>query len=253
MSVHLLAVFQGKVGIDCVVQAGLLIHGVVRGVDVVLGRLKVLVQIAHIRRVQQFLDQRRRFIPVFVLRGCVGIGGEVRIRVRGDQFPAQIVLCLALYASLQSRELVSIFADHALELGQGRTDLDLGLQVGVVLFDGGLAGRKLHLHRVFSVAGDIAHGLPFETGRLIDTEIGVADIVIGRFRVSVQVALKGGVEILVDLIRRIRPACRGAVFRKRGDARERGDQQNKHQHNTETSFQQVHCCPSFFSAVFRRK
>ena len=74
-------------------------------------------EIAHIGRIQQFLDQRRRFIPVLILCGRVGIRGEVCIRVGGDQFSAQIILCLTLYTALQGCKLVSVFADHALEFG----------------------------------------------------------------------------------------------------------------------------------------
>ena len=140
VSVHLLTVLQGQVRIDRVVQAGFLIHRVIGGVDVVLGRRKVLVQIAHIGRIQQFLDQGCRFIPVFILHGRVGIRGEIRIRIRGDKFAAQIILHFTLYPALQRRELVSVLADHALELGQGRADLDLGLQVGVVFLHGRLTG-----------------------------------------------------------------------------------------------------------------
>ena len=225
MLLHRQPVIQRQVGVDLVAEAGFLVHAVVGGVQVVLGRVKVLVQVAHVGRVQQLFDQCGGLVPVLVLHGRVGVGGILRIGVSGHPLAPLVPGHLALRAALLGRQLVAVLADHGLQLHQRRAHAHLHVLLGIVLLDLGLAGGELHLHRVLAVAGDVAHGLPLEAGGLVHPEVGVAHVVVGRRAVAIQVGFKGGVQVLVDLVRGVGPAGIRLRQRRRGQAH-----QNHRQH-----------------------
>ena len=191
--VHLLPVFQGKIGINRMAQAGFLIDGIISGIQVIQSRLEILIQIAHVGGVQQLLHQRGGFIPIRVLCRGVRIGAVFGIRGGGCQFSPLVILAFALHAALHGRQFVAILPDHGFQLQKSAAHGHDGFPVGIVLFHRGLAGGKLHFHSVFTVAGHIAHGLPLKTGGFIHPKVGVAYIVIGSLSVTVQVGFKGRV------------------------------------------------------------
>ena len=152
MLLHGKTVFQGKVRVDRVIQAGFLVHRVIGGVQIVLGCFEIFVQISHIGGIQKFLDKSGGFVPVFIFCRRIGIGRVLGIRIGIDQLSFFIVLGLALHASLHGSQLVAVLADHAFQLFQSAPHGNDGFLIGVVFFDCGLAGGKLHLHRVLAVA-----------------------------------------------------------------------------------------------------
>ena len=134
-----------------------------------------------------------------------------------------------LRLAVLGRQLVGVFAYHGLELVELASDRALGFVVGLGLFDHGLAGGVLELHRVFAGAGDVGHRLPFKARGLVNLEVGVVHAVVGRGILTRQILLKRGVEVLVDAVGTRAPAVAFLVLERLVRKREAAERQYQHQ------------------------
>ena len=143
----------------------------------------------------------------------------------------KVILCFTLHPALLGGQFVAVLPDHGFQLGQSGTDGHSGILIRVFLFNSGLAGGELHLHRVFPNAGNVTHGLALKAGYFINFKIRIVDIAVSCVRVPLQEGLKSRVQILINPVRGVRPAVGRAVLPQNRDALQH---QNQQQHQAQS-------------------